>query len=213
MVIEAPKTLLVDGGTNGGISVKGWDRSDVKIVAKVQVYAEDDEDPEAIFSEIQVIADDRIYAEGPDRQSWGVSFEIYAPYETDVNLETHNGGISLRDLSGTLRFKALNGGISLKRIRGDVRGQTTNGGLKVVLDGQSWEGKGLDVKTTNGGIQLEVPEGFNAQLHTGTVNGRMNFDFPIMVQGQVNKNFKTTLGKGGPAIRVMTTNGSVNVSR
>jgi hypothetical protein len=36
----------------------------------------------------------------------------------------------------------------------DVRGRTTNGGVNVQLNGNTWKGVGLNVETTNGGVNL-----------------------------------------------------------
>jgi DUF4097 and DUF4098 domain-containing protein YvlB len=81
----------------------------------------------------------------------------------------------------------------------------------VSLSGDHWDGAGLDVETRNGGVRLDVPEHYSATLETGTVNGRVNFDFPITVSGRINRHFTTTLGAGGAKIRAMTTNGGVSV--
>jgi hypothetical protein len=39
----------------------------------------------------------------------------------------------------------------------------------------------------------------------------MNIDFPITVQGMIDKNIRTQLGSGGPVVRVTTTNGGVRI--
>ena len=123
------------------------------------------------------------------------------------------GGVTVRDVAGDVSFQVLNGGVTLANLAGDVEGQTTNGGLTVELTGDSWEGEGLDVKTTNGGVKLYIPDDYSAQLETGTVNGRMNFEFPVTVKGKLDRNISTTLGDGGKTIRVRTTNGGVTVAR
>jgi hypothetical protein len=38
-------------------------------------------------------------------------------------------------------------------------------------------------------------------------------DFPVTVQGRIDKRLDVTLGQGGPTIRVVTTNGGVIVGR
>jgi DUF4097 and DUF4098 domain-containing protein YvlB len=96
---------------------------------------------------------------------------------------------------------------------GSMHGRTTNGGVQVALSGSSWDGEGLDVTTTNGGVVLEVPSDFNAHLETGTVNGGVNMDFPVRVQGRLGRDLSTDLGSGGPTIRAKTTNGGVTVRR
>ena len=61
---------------------------------------------------------------------------------------------------------------------GDVHGRTSNGGVDVDLDGATWQGEGLDVETSNGGVRLRMPEQYSARLEAGTVNGGINVDFP-----------------------------------
>jgi len=94
-----------------------------------------------------------------------------------------------------------------------MHGRTTNGGVKVALTGSQWDGEGLDVTTTNGGVVLEVPSDYNAHLETGTVNGGVRMDFPVRVQGRLDRELSTDLGSGGPTIRARTTNGGVVVKR
>ena len=65
----------------------------------------------------------------------------------------------------------------------------------------------------NGPVTLTVPSGYAATLTTGTVNGPMDIDIPITVQGRFPRQFTTDLGGGGAPIRVVTTNGPVRVSR
>ena len=94
-----------------------------------------------------------------------------------------------------------------------MRGRTTNGGVSAELTGRTWEGDGLDLETTNGGVRLRIPEDYSARLETATVNGAIDIDFPVTVQGRIGRDFSTTLGRGGPLLRAETTNGQVRVSR
>ena len=81
------------------------------------------------------------------------------------------------------------------------------------LTGDTWEGAGLDLRTTNGGVRLRIPEDYSARLETGTVNGGIDIDFPVTVQGRIGREFSTTLGDGGPLVRAETTNGGVRITR
>ena len=47
--------------------------------------------------------------------------------------------------------------------------------------------------------------------HTGTVNGGVDIDFPVTVQGKIGRRITTDLGRGGATIRLMTTNGGVDI--
>jgi hypothetical protein len=207
----------VNAAPNGGISVEGWGRDEVLVRAKVQAHARTDADAEEIVSEVRLgTSGGRLLADGPRtgrRESWSVSYRISLPYESDLELSTTNGGISITEVEGDLDFHTTNGGVTLVGVGGDVRGRTTNGGLKVELKGSEWQGRGLDLQTTNGGVRVWIPDGYNAELVTGTTNGGMRVDFPVTVSGRIDRRLRTELGSGGAPIRVVTTNGGVTISR
>jgi hypothetical protein len=107
-----------------------------------------------------------------------------------------------------------NGPMVVRRLAGDVRARTQNGPLVVELDGRRWQGAGLDAETSNGPLVLEVPDGYSAQLETGTINGPMIVGFPVTVQGRIGRSrLHTTLGGGGPPVRAVTTNGPATIRR
>lgn len=210
--------LNVDASPNGGISVEGSARNDVLIYAKVVAAADTENRAREIASGVHVTAAaDNVQASGPtglrDRESWHVSYHVFAPTQTSVDLRTVNGGIRITDVEGRLQFQTVNGGVRLKGLGGDVQGRTRNGGVDIDLDGDVWRGDGLDVETENGGVRLAIPAQYSARLETGTVNGRVRLDFPLTIQGRLDRDLQTTLGAGGPLLRVRTTNGGVTISR
>lgn len=202
----------VDAAPNGGIEVHGEARSDVRIRAKVVAQARTMEEARTLAAEVHIETAGGVRAVGPhagrDRNYW-VSYELLVPETTDLRLETMNGGIALHDVKGKVEFKTLNGGVTLDSTAGSVHGRTTNGGVDVSLRGSAWEGEGLDVETTNGGVKVHIPSDYSARLVTGTVNGGMRVDFPVTVQGRIDRRLDVTLGRGGPTVRVVTTNGGV----
>jgi Putative adhesin len=210
--IPARGAIRVDGGENGGITVTGWDRNEIKVVARMEAQARDERDAQDLLKRIEIRTSPDVRAEGPQtrsREGWSVSFDVYVPRHTNLDLETHNGGVKIADVDAQVRFDAVNGGVKLTGLAGDVRGQTENGGVSVTLDGDRWRGAGLDVRTQNGGVKLDVPTRYNADLETGTVNGHVDLDFPVTVSGRVGRTINTRLGGGGAPIRVRTTNGGV----
>src|SRR5688572_5387517 len=209
--------IKVDGRQNGGVSVKGWERNEVLVRARIQTTAPSQAEADALAAQIVLnTSGANIFASGPDNRqghSWSASYEVFVPRRSDLSLQSHNGGISISDVHGRLDFQALNGGVVLNRVGGSVHGATTNGGLVVQLNGDRWDGEGLDVKTTNGGIVMSVPTNYSARLETGTVNGSLKIGFPVTVQGDVTRELAVNLGSGGPTIRVKTTNGGVRINR
>ena len=209
--------ISVDGRQNGGVSVKGWDRNQVLVRARVQTGAPTAEEAKALSGQIRIeVSGAKIFASGPEGRkdyNWNVSYEVFVPRRADLSVETHNGGIAIADVNGRIDFSAMNGGVVLKRVGGAVHGSTTNGGLVIELSGDRWDGESLDVSTTNGGVIMSVPENYSAHLQTGTVNGSVNVDFPVNVQGRLTKQIAFDLGSGGATVKAMTTNGGVHLKR
>ena len=216
LTVPTSGALSVDAGQNGSIRVTGESRRDVQVRATVHAWGNDEAEAQRIASAVNVRFDGVLRAEGPDqrgRAGWSVNYEVLAPRDIDLTLETRNGGIAVAAVRGDLSLKAQNGGIRLDGVAGNVRGRTTNGGVEAELTGDTWEGTGLDLETTNGGVRLRIPEDYSARLETGTVNGGIDIDFPVTVQGRLGREFSTTLGGGGPLVRAETTNGQVRISR
>ncbi len=214
--IGGANPLDIDAGRNGGIRVRGWDRGDVLVRSKIQASAATDADARRLVSAVRIVtAGASIHPEGPDtsnrEENWNVSFEINVPRNAMLTLNTNNGGISIDDFRGTAKFHAKNGGLTLNNVGGDLKGETTNGGVTVNVKGDHWDGSGLDVETRNGGIRLNLPQGFSAELEAGTTHGNLSIDFPITVQGRIGRHLETTLGSGGPKLRAITTNGGVSI--
>ena len=214
--LGARETVRVDGRANGGATVKTWDGSGILVRAQIQATARTDAAARDLARRIEVSTGSTIQAEGPETRRgshWSVSYEIFVPRRTNLQIETNNGPISVAGVTGEMELRAVNGPLALRNVAGDVRGRTTNGPITVTLDGRRWNGQGLDVETTNGPVTLSIPNGYAASLETGTVHGPVNFDFPMTVQGRLTSRIRTELGGGGPPIRVVTTNGPVTVRK
>ena len=211
--------LTVTASPNGGIRVEGWDQAEVLVRAVVQAYGETDAEARQLLPSVRVTAaGDRVTAEGPDRTSterrggWSVTFRIWAPRATALALSAKNGGITVRSMQGESRFATENGGVTLDDLSGQVVGTTRNGGVHVRLSGTGWQGAGLDVETTNGGVTLAVPASYSAALEVHTQNGGIRTDIPMTVQGRVDRDLRTTLGSGGPLLKLRTVNGGVRIN-
>src|SRR5438105_566781 len=73
MTVAASGSLNVDGRQNGGISVKGEDRSDVQIRACVQAWAKTEDEAKSLASGVKIETGSTIKAENSDEKNWSVS--------------------------------------------------------------------------------------------------------------------------------------------
>lgn len=205
--------------TNGGIDVIGEDRSDVSLEARVQTWAPSDSEASGLLSQVVIdTANGDVRDHGPHshffgREGYSIDYRLHVPRHIAAEVHTMNGGIDLTRLDGTIRFGTTNGGVNLDQLAGDVRGETVNGGLNIALAGDRWQGAGLHAETTNGGVDLRIPDHYSAHLETGTVNGGISVGFPVTVQGEIKNHLSTDLGSGGPTVHVQTVNGGVSISK
>ena len=57
--------LAVDAAPNGGISVRGWDRAEIQVRARVTANADTQQEADAIAADVRVLTDGgRIRSEG-----------------------------------------------------------------------------------------------------------------------------------------------------
>ncbi len=223
MTIPSAGTLNIDAGRNGGIKIKGENRSDVLLRACIQAWGENDVAARDAAGAVRISTTGGfVKAEGLDDSRFSVSYEARVPHNSNLKLTAHNGGISIGSVDGNLEFVTTNGGISLSDVAGDVRGRTTNGGVSVSLMGNTWKGSGLDIATTNGGVNLMIPDGYAANIETGTVNGGFRSEIPAInittedVKGSWahrSKEVKTAINGGGPLLRVTTKNGGIRIGK
>lgn len=223
IALPATGPFQVDSRPNGGVSVRGVDGGEARLWAKVEATADTEEEARALAGQVRIETQGTIRAAGPERsgqgRSWFVSYRLEVPRRSDLRLEADNGGLAVEDVVGDLELETVNGGLHLEGVGGRVQGQTRNGGLHVDLSGEEWEGEGLDLRTTNGGVHLSIPSEYNARLETGTVNGGVHTDLPVTGQVRGRRGHKpggrieTDLGRGGRLLHLETTNGGLHVGR
>ena len=200
----------IQPGENGGITVQGWDRPDVLVRARIRTAAPTDAEARTLAPQIRFASGaSSLHAQGPatdhDHQ-WSLDYEIFAPHNSDVTMTARNGGIHVSNVHGKVQFHTVNGGVHLEQVSGDVQGETTNGGVHISMAGDRWDGKGMDVQTTNGGITLQASPQFSAHVEVSTENGG------ILRDGTALHTTAFDLGAGGPRIHLATTNGGIKIS-
>jgi hypothetical protein len=212
--VPATGRMTIDGKQNGGVSVKGWDRTEVLVRSQVRAQSDNDADSKATVSQVIVHAlGGTVSADGPSGKSWSVSYEVFVPRQSDLTLTAHNGGIHIEGIRGNIDFSTINGGVHLAQLAGQVKGSTQNGGVHMELSGNRWDGQGVDVRTQNGGVHVNVPATYSAHFETSTVNGSLHSDFNELVRDRKQRDISADIGGGGPPVKISTTNGGVHIGK
>jgi hypothetical protein len=141
-----------------------------------------------------------------------VNFTVHVPAGVDFAGHTVNGGIEVRSLSGNVEAYTVNGDIDIST-SGYAEATTVNGSIDAVIGRSDWSGM-LEFETVNGSITVELPDGIGADVTARTVNGAIETDFPLTVQGRFShRRLSGSIGGGGDRISLETVNGSVRLLR
>jgi len=61
---------------------------------------------------------------------------------------------------------------------------------------------------------MTLPDGLNAEVKAATVNGDIETDFPMSVQGRISKRrLEGTIGSGGRLLELSTVNGGIELRK
>jgi DUF4097 and DUF4098 domain-containing protein YvlB len=191
----------IEASPNGSIVVHGTDRSDVQVSACIHASAPTEDEARKIASQVKIVrGPGEIVPDGPrgdhDRH-WSVSYEVWLPSHSSLHVNTVNGSIKIEQVQGEIKVSNVNGGLNLAGLGGQVQASTVNGGISVDLTGGKWDGTGLQVSTTNGGIRFQVPSSYAANVEASTVNGGVHCDFPISLQGSWESTFPFSWAAAG----------------
>jgi len=162
---------------NGAISVEGWERDEVSLVAEIRERREGDVSftAESKDGRVEIIAENNrrnVVVVGLSIQPAGVSYKLKIPKKTaatlissngrievsqiddEIDATTSNASITVDEIGGKTRLTTSNGAIRVKSIKGDLLAKTSNGSFEVKdIQGSA------DLRTTNGRIEVRDVEG------------------------------------------------------
>lgn len=210
---------LVIGNPSGSIEVQGVEGTTVDIRAELSVRAVTEEAarevlPRIAIKESATPAKIVIQTEGLGGIVIGVDVEVAyhvrAPRTTTVRLRA-GGPVKVSGFAGRVVVNTRNGGITGDGLSGGVEARTTNGDTRIELE--SLGADLVDLRTTNGHIQLTIPRASDANLLATLTNGRIDLgDLKFEPLGeQTRRRVRGRLNSGGTPIELATTNGNIRV--
>lgn len=169
--------LKVRPSQEGGVSVRGWDKPNVRLIAcKYAVAATKREAKQALDGITVSYTGGNIEALGPEitqASAWWVNIIIYVPKSATLDVAAANGGIAIRNMNGKVTAHATNGGISVAQCAGEHKITTENGGISL----EKISGR-LEAMTQNGMIALKLRDtkvaGIEARVDAGEIVCRVD---------------------------------------
>jgi len=142
-----------------------------------------------------------------------VTIRVRVPDGVKAFARSTNGSIAMDGLTSEIDAATTNGDVSVRTSGGLINATTTNGSVTATLGEVSGD-QPMRFSTTNGSVTVYAPPSLSADLEMTTTNGGVVSDFPLTISGSIRRNqLRATLGSGGRAIVVRSTNGNVALKR
>ncbi len=219
--------------TNGDINVESWDLNRVEIIADKKTQAPNLADARSLMEALKINVDysnneitiKTIHPTDKNRHggffSWlfcsgggnsSVRYIIKVPKNIYLNLHSTNGNISVKRCNGKMRLETTNGNIFSDDISGAVRCSSINGSIKIYFK-KTDSDEDMEFKTTNGNINLYLPQDINASILARTMNGKIRCNLPMTnIYEKSDTKLEGVFNNGGPHFVVKATNGNIDIS-
>lgn len=176
---------------DGSLEIVGIRAQEVRVNVLKKARAPNPEAAAALLDELEVDAsqqDDTVSVEVRRGSGWGwdhggISFgmmslssevEMRVPRETDLELVTNDGRITIEGVEGRIEAETHDGRVRLRAIKGTLRARTSDGSIVGIdLDGD------IDVSSGNGRLELEGRfQGLKAVTSDGSIKVRCDENTP-----------------------------------
>ena len=161
-----------------------------------------------------------------------VRIEVQVPAETALDLHSSDGHINVDGTTGGARIDTGDGAVEVRNFSGSIRARTGDGHITVdgVLnevylhsgDGRieltARPGSKMDrswlIRTSDGRVEVHLPDDFAAELYAHTGDGRITLDIPVTVNGSMERSrVRGKMNGGGELLEISTGDGSIRVGR
>jgi DUF4097 and DUF4098 domain-containing protein YvlB len=160
--------------------------------------------------------------------NYHVNYTLHVPRQAAVDAESVNGGVSLAGTRGKARLETTNGAVDVKDVTGDVDAGSTNGGISathvagamkaettngaVDIDLASLpSGSDLRFESTNGSVHVRLPQDARLSVDAATTNGHVKSDFEVHGGTPGKHSLKGDINGGGGQLKIRTTNGGIEI--
>jgi hypothetical protein len=217
----APGGTLTLENDAGDVSVTGWDREEVEIVARAAVVEAGPEgaarpyrirkvapDVEIKETETGLLVRTRSF-EGPG-EAPAVDYEIKVPQDVVLQpIRMSDGDLAVADVYGRIEAAVDQGDCSIANFSGSLKVNVGDGNADVeVLDLR--EGDEVSVTSRQGDIVLRLEAGIAASVEANAPHGGVSSDFDLGIRLPA-PSVKATIGPGGASIILMASNGRVRI--
>jgi DUF4097 and DUF4098 domain-containing protein YvlB len=215
------KTVHLNG-VDGSLNVQAGNTDQVRLVAHVRSrgFQSAKNKPNEGFFEDAMQGDtlrigqkkQRVHVSFPffNRPQLKIDYELVVPAAMALELNTVNGRIATKGISGGTEMTTVNGTIDVETAgNNEVYAKAVNGRIRAkFIDSFS----GARLKTVNGGVEAILPQSASFTCNLSQVNGDFEASFPLSIHSHPGSRRVSGEVNGGKfQLQISTVNGDVEV--
>lgn len=213
LAVDGITALSVDV-TNGDVTVEDEQRQSVKVDGQKRAASE--EDLADVSLETRREGNTLVLAADHGDDGWLPSFGTNGEINLDLTVPeslslveggTTNGDVEADGLDASLDLDTTNGDIDVRDHRRAATAVTTNGEVSLQLA----ESADVTAESTNGDVEVVVPESMAARFSLKTTNGDVSVEGIAGLSVSDTDSLETVVGDGTHQVRCDTTNGDITV--
>jgi DUF4097 and DUF4098 domain-containing protein YvlB len=142
-----------------------------------------------------------------------------------IDISSTNGSVDVGMAKDHVRAETTNGSVTIDELEGWIDAETVNGSVRVSMIGDPDGDRSIDIKTVNGNVEIEIPDGFSMDFDIEVKSEdrdrdyEIDSDFELDVESKESRSGKYRLrgtgsvGGGRNQVRIRATNGDVVLRR
>jgi len=233
-------TVTVVGAPRGAVTVEGWSRNEVQLVADIEMSAPTEADLDQlaqvngfVFDEdlnhVSVLTTgthDRDYMKKTAKKfpknllnmPWKIDYRLRVPFNTDLEVNAGHGVVKLSGVEGAVHLTATESDTALTLTGGTVSTTVTAGSVTLTIPARSWRGSGADVRIASGTINVDLQPGFSGDIDAEVLRvGKIVNTFEGLASrekpGITERTVRGRAGAGGAYFKFTVGDGIVNIRR
>lgn len=233
-------TLTVVGAPTGSITIEGWSRSEVDIVAEIELRANTEAELDQLAAVNTFGIDEdmnhiRVLTTGTHDKAfmrvvakkfpkallglpWKIDYRIRVPQAVDLDINAGRGPVIITSVDGNIRLSAAESEAKLELSSGTLSATVGVGKVNLSIPARSWRGVGGEVRVAAGEITFELLPGFNCDLNADILrSGQITDSFgglaPREKPGITPQTVKARAGAGGAFFQLTVGEGAIVIKK
>jgi len=233
-------TVTLIGAPRGSVTVEGWSRNEVEIVADIELKGPTEADLDQLalvntfvfdedlnhLSVLTTGTHDRIFMKRAAKNfpkkllnlPWKIDYRLRVPANTDLDINAGHGPVKLLGVEGAMRVSATESETALTLSGGVVTATVTAGAITLTVPSRSWRGSGADIRIASGTINVDLPPGFSGDIDAEVLrNGKIVNTYDGLASrekpGITERTVRARAGAGGPYFKFTVGDGIVNIRK